>query len=271
MASKKTLIVPSLNGQYKIWKNDLVLEANKSDEVFQLGNLISVNDDIKDGEEKGPNRSILGFIDLYRSTTKHWHQIIGPNEIVALNFPEKFTNKHSLRFLKRGWFDSDFFKVADVSKNRLVTHGGLTFGEWVNLGRPGTAVEAAALLNEKYSKTLRQGECFRLGYSPNFAANPIWADPYMEFYNSWITSVEPCPFGQLVGTFSLNREQGREIINSQKSPLSTLESLFFRKWGSVAIIKGTAFISVDLGLPTSGKLLNTLPKGKTVLMEQEQL
>lgn len=263
---KKTLIVPSLDGQYKLWKNDLVLEANEANEIYQLGNLISINDNFKDKEVKGPNRAILGFIDLFKSTTTQWHQIIGTNEITALNFPDNWTNKYSLRFLKRWWFDDGFFKVADVSKNRLVTHGGLTYGEWVNIGRPETAREAAGLLNEKYAKTLYQGECFKLGNGPNYAANPIWSDPYIELYNSWLTTTEVCPFNQLHGSAALNRPFAREMINSELTPLFFLSSLSFRKWGSIAQIKGAYFTAVDLDLEKT--MLNVFPKGKSVLMER---
>lgn len=264
--SRKTLILPSLEGQYKIWRDTLVLEANEADEIYQLGNLISVSDQFKDKEVKGPNRSILGFIDLYKSTTTHWHQLVGPNEITALNFPQEWTNKYSLRYLKRWWFDDDFFKVADVSKNRLVTHGGLTYGEWVNIGRPKTAVEAAKLLNEKYSKTLYQGECFKLGNGPNYAANPIWADPYIELYNSWITTTEICPFNQLHGSGSLNHFLARKMINETTTPLHFIKEVRFRKWGSVASIKGAVFTGVDLNMEK--KLLPSFPNGRSVLMEK---
>lgn len=262
----KTLIIPSLNGQYKIWKDKLVLEANKADEVFQLGNLISANDELKDKEVKGPNRAILGFIDLYKSTTSQWHQLVGTNEIMALNFPSEWTNKYSVRYLKQWWFDDGFFKVADVSKNRLVTHGGLTYGEWVNIGRPTDPNVAAERLNEKYSKTLYQGECFKLGNGPNYAANPIFADPFIELYNSWLTTTEVCPFNQLHGSNALNREFAREMINNPLTPLHFLNSVSFRKWGSVAEIKGSFFTAVDLNLRE--KLLQSFPKGKSVLMER---
>lgn len=266
--STKTLILPSLNGQYKIWKDKLVLEANKADEVYQLGNLVSVNEELKDKEIKGPNRAILGFIDLYKSTTQNWHQLIGPNEITALNFPSEWTNKYSIRFLKQWWFDQDFFKVAYVSKNRLVTHGGLTYGEWVNIGRPDNAHIAAVLLNEKYSKTLYQGKCFKLGNGPNYAANPIWADPYIELYNSWLTTEESCPFNQLHGSGALNQKFAREMINSSLTPLHFLNSVSFRKWGSIAQIKDSFFTAVDLNLRE--KLLNSFPKGKSVLLERSK-
>lgn len=266
--SDRTLIIPSLDGQYKLWQDTLVLEANKANEFYQLGNLISVSDKFRDREVKGPNRAILGFIDLYKSSTSGWNQLVGTNEITALNFPNIWTNKYSLRYLKRWWFDDEFFKVATVSKNRLVTHGGLTYGEWVKIGRPQTAEEAAKSLNEKYAKTLHQGPCFKLGNGPNYAANPIWADPYIELYNSWLTTTEECPFNQVHGSGALNREEARRLINNDQTPLHFLDQVSFRSWGSVAKIKETFFTAVDLNLKKT--MMYTFPKGKSILMERSE-
>lgn len=263
---ERTLIIPSLNGQYRLWKNHLVLEANKADEVIQLGNIVSVSDNIVDKEVKGPNRAILGYIDLYKSTTNRWKQLVGPNEITALNFPSEWTNKYSFRYLKQWWFDDYFLKVATVSKNRLVTHGGLSYGEWVNIGRPDTAQEAADKLNEKYHKTLHQGKAFKLGDGPNYAVNPIWADPYFELYNSWLTTTETLPFNQMHGSGSLHNAVARKLINDENSTLSLLDKISFRKWGSIANVKGSFITGVDLDL--EDKLLPSFPKGKAVLMEK---
>lgn len=263
----KTVFVGDLNGQHKIWKANYSKACNSADEVIQLGNIIGCNEHAKDGPISGANAATLKMAFLYKATQEKWKQLIGPHEIAALNMPDEWTNKDSRKILRDSWLSQDpIMQVATVSKNRLVTHGGLTYGEWVKIGKPKTAEEAANLINEKYYKTLYQGKAWRLGDAPNFSANPIWADPFRELYPSWVTSEEKCPFGQIHGSGSLHNNEGRELLQIKDTPLYYIDKVRYRSWGSYLYIKGTQFLSIDIDLPM--KIIPSIPLSKTIYIEK---
>lgn len=264
----KTLFLPPLEGQYLMWKNEFSQFANKVDEIVQLGNIIGITDRVKDSADRGPNQAALNYIALYRSTFPNWTQLIGPNEIMALNFPDEWTNAESLRLLRRRWLldDPNLFVTAAVNKKRLVTHGGLTYGEWVEIGRPETPEEAAGLLNEKYARTLFQGDCMKTTGRPSFSANPIFADPIREVYGSWITAPVAPPFHQLHSSGGLNTAEGRNAL----SPFSLLEhvdGVRYTNFGSVVDIRGALFTSVYVDFPKNS-LIKKLPRPGQPLLEK---
>jgi hypothetical protein len=263
--SKRTIFVPDLEAQYKIWKGSVAPACNKADEVFQLGNLIGCYPEAKDRKNEGYNSALLKLAGLFRSTQESWVQLIGPNEIAALNNPDEWTNQTSRKILRDGWLGRDpFFQVAGVSKTRLVTHGGLTYGEWVSIGKPDTAEEAASRLNDKYQRSLYQGPSVALGNFINYSANPIWCDPKLELYGSWLTAQEECPFGQ-VHAGSLNNDHGRALIADESQPLHYLDSSFFRNWGSLAQVHGANFFGIDLNLPK--RKLDSIPRPNELYIE----
>lgn len=265
----RSLFLPSLNGQHKLWKNVLGREASVSDEVIQFGNLVGIDDYARDSEKFGANSSMLKYIMIFRSTQEKWTQLVGPNEIIALNTPHEWTNQTSRKILRDSWVgDIRRMAVASTSKGRLVTHGGLTYGEWLSLGRPQTAHKTAELLNNKYMKTLYQGECFNLGNPPNYGANPIWAHPFHELIPSWITTTEVLPFDQLHGSGSLNTMQGRAAVDESLS-LKYIDKLHYRRWGSIEIIRGQKITSIDLNLPD--ELLSQLPRDKQIYVERTNI
>jgi len=265
-----TLFIPSIPGQYKLWKKELAPWANRVHNVIQMGNLVSVDGIIKDSEKVGANAAILKYAALYKRTAEKFTQLIGPNEIFALNMPDEFTNYDSLKILTGGWLSEDpYFYVACAMNNKLVTHGGLTYGEWVAIGRPETAEDAADLLNEKYLGTLYQGPCYRLGNAPNYAANPIFADPVMELYPSWITTLEPCPFDQIHGSGSLDGIVGREAITERLNPMYFIERVTHRKYGSYVFNKDAEILGLDLKLP-DGKQNTVIPKLSSLYIEASE-
>lgn len=232
----KTLFIPSLEGQHVIWENVYSKYAFKTDRTVQLGNLVGCTDRAKDKKDSGPNQTMLRLILLWRSTYEHWEQLVGPNEIMALNFPDEWTNDESNRILRARWFTDEHegrFKVATVEKNRLVTHGGLTHGLWRRLGSPTDPYEAADAVNEEYEKSLYQGRCWRLNDVPNFSANPIFADPVREVYPSWVTADEEMPFSQVHAAPGLNTAAGRAALTETFNPLTCLDHIRYTDFGSV--------------------------------------
>lgn len=266
----KRLFIAELEAQFMIWRKVIVHEATKVDEVFQLGNILSISENMKDGEKYGPNESILNFVDLYSGTHDGWKQIIGPNEITILNQPGRWTNDRTDHKLRSKYFSEDpFFKIAEVSGSRLVSHGGLTHGEWISLGRPETASEAAKLLNEKYARSLYMGESYLITGKPNFSANPVFADPLLETYPSWIGSEDSCPFPQMHAGRSLNSRVGRAMVASDFGILRFIDKVSYRRTGSYALINGAIFGNVSLNLP--GSRAEKLPEGSSLLVERERV
>lgn len=274
----KTAYIPNLQGQPNLWKNNVRYIANQTEYVVQLGNLISCGEKIKDTDPKdktttykinGPNFSVLKYIKLYGfENRKNWKQLVGKNEIMALNFPDEWTEARSRNMLRSFWFDDDpFFKTAVVHNNRLITHGGLTYGEWVNLGRPTNPHEAAHKINEKYSKKLYFGESWVLGNKPNFAADPVFTDPIMELYPSWLTTTEKLPFNQIHGSTSLNNPIGRSLITDENSPISYIDQISFRKYGSIVKINDKEIIGLALNIPDWK--INRIAENESIFVEAE--
>lgn len=241
--------------------------CNLADEVIQLGNVIGCNDRVKDRKNAGPNEASLKFLILYRSTEDKWTQLAGTNEIAALNFPNEWTNTNSRQILRNSWFSKEpTMFTASTNKGRLVTHGGLTFGEWLTIGSPDTAEEAAERLNEKYAATIYQGPCFKLGGAPNFYANPIWADPLNETYPSWITAPIEMPFDQVHGGVAANSRLGRKMINDKTSILNHFDDVRYTTYGARVFIKGRQILGVNIELPE--ELIVSIPEPQSVYIEK---
>lgn len=264
----KTFISPPPQGLSQLWRKETVKTANKADKVIIPGNTLSLMPFMKEHKNKIHNQSTLYLTSTYVETHDNAEQLVGPNEIVALSNPKIWTNNPILMKLKEKLFDQTQHPMltATTSNGRLVTHGGLTYGEWVELGRPATPEETAGLLNKKYYGKLFTKSCYSLGGAPNYAADPIFAHPFLEFYPSWLTTTELMPFGQIVGTRSLNSEDGREAMGNEYSPLKFIERVSFRKFGSIAFINGQEVTSV--GLRPQGKQISKLPEDESFYIER---
>lgn len=265
----RTLFLTSLKGQYKLWRRELAPACNRADSIVQFGNVIGCNTLVKDKETFGANEAILKFVLLYRSTQENWTQLVGANEIAALNAPKEWTNATSRKILRDAWLGNNpTMQVAAVEKGRLLTHGGLTYGEWLSIGSPASVEKASERLNEKYAGTLHQGSCFRLDGIPNFSANPIWADAVTELYSSWITAPVPMPFDQVHGSGQLNTEEGRSALGEQSSLLNYADQIRFRKFGSIITVKGMQFTAVDIQLPDT--IVTMVPQHKSLYIEKAE-
>lgn len=266
----RTLFLTSLKGQYKLWRRELAPACNKVDSIVQFGNIIGCNPLVKDKDSFGANEAILKLVLLYRSTQENWTQLIGTNEIAALNLPKEWTNATSRKILRDAWLgDNPTMQVAAVDKGRLLTHGGLTYGEWLSIGSPESVREAANRLNEKYAGTLHQGSCFKLDGIPNFAANPIWADPVTELYNSWITAPVPMPFDQVHGAGNLNTAEGRLLLGESSSLLNYADQIRFRKYGSLITVKQMQFTAIEINLPEN--IITMVPQHQSLYIEKTDL
>lgn len=271
MAKKylRILYLPGIEGQYKLWRNVFERETAASDEVYQFGNIIGLNDNAKDtSENRGFNQDLLVAI-ASRLSLSRWNQLVGPNEITALNMPSEWTNQRSRKLLRDMWMGENPMRVAVAVRGRLISHGGLTYGEWVDLGKPQTASEAARLLNEKYQKTLYQGRCYLLGNPPNYSANPIWAHPSRELYPSWITAPESLPFDQITGGGSLNEAEGRLLMEGDESLYKWVDVIRHRRYGSKLEINGQRIIST--GLELDEEILPSIPQDRQLYVERLEL
>lgn len=267
----RTLFIAELLGNPELWKNVVAQEAQSADRIVQLGNLLSHYTVRRDGPDSGPNLQLMRLVNAYRYTQEDWLQIVGPNEMLALNAPGVFTNGTTDRLLREGWFRTPenpepWMQVAAVDKGRLVSHGGMTHGLWRELGSPATAQEAADAIDERYRNSVYQGPGFSLGQAPNFSANPIWADPLRETYPSWITAEESCPFGQIHGGPNLNTDAGRLLRGEDSSYLRWLDRVLYKPYGSIVEIRGSQFIGLELGLPL--KEVRWLPDEWSLYMEE---
>lgn len=262
---KRTLFIAEVNGQHVLWKNFIGEACNKSDKIVQMGNIVSVFPSLRDGmktpgakKASTPNSASLRLIELYRATEENWVQLVGKNEIIALNKPADYTNRNTNKRLRRAWFSEDrWLQVAAVDKGRLVTHAGLTYGEWCSIGKPKTAAEAAEALQEKYEKTLFQGKSYTLGHKPNFAANPIWANSLVELYPSWVTADEEPPFGQVHTGEPMSSEFGVQQTKKDWGLLQYVDDVRYTRFGSLTTIGNQEFVCVHLGFPP--KLTSVMP------------
>lgn len=266
----KTLFIAELLGNHELWKNVVAQESQEADRIVQLGNLFANYSVREYVEANSQNLKLMRLVNAYRYTQEDWVQIAGPNEMIALN-DSGAADSDAHRLLRESWFKTEdnpnpLMKTAAVDKGRLITHGGLTYGLWRDIGSPETAEEAANALNEVYRNTVFQGECFNLGHAPNFSSNPIWANPLYETYPSWLTSGEICPFGQIHAGSNLNSEQGRLLRGEDSSYFKWFDRVLYKPYGSIAQIKGTQFIGIQLNLPL--QQVRLLPDGSTLYMEE---
>jgi hypothetical protein len=266
-----TMFLPSLHGQVKVWQQHMHKRSFACGRVIQLGNLIGANHHVADtSEEYGYNNSMLTEIIehvILGNEHLNWVQLIGINEMMALNFPDEWTNKRSNRFLREAWFgDNPVFTVAYAFKGRLVTHAGLTYGEWLSIGSPQNAEDAARALNEKYTGKLYTGHGFLLGDPPNYAASPITADPAHETYPSWVTAPVAMPFDQIHGANSLNSAEERDQLDEWHL-LSYADDVSMERYGSIITIKGRRLLAVDAKL--QGEPTDRLRYPRAVYIERD--
>lgn len=174
--------------------------------VIQVGDLI----------HKGPDsEQVVALADrLLDHSPDRYIQLIGNHEGQYLGgplfWPDLIADNAATTLAE--WFVERRCSVAEARRFRdgevLITHGGLTFLKWIEIGRPASAHEAAALLNEEFwtnpAAALMPGMMLQGEVGPPGVA---WPEPIHELYLPWVEH-GTVPFDQVHGhasPFSWNR------------------------------------------------------------------
>ena len=265
----RKLFIPGLHGQVDVYKNRFLKLMPRMDTTITLGNMLRLAPFQEYGFNAddepvniAPTSANFALLDKIRENTQNsvmpFVNIIGANEVAYLNLPKEAADNYlkdapnGVNYVREGWLTDEKvskaafrYYVAVEVDGRLVTHAGLSHGEWVNLGRPQTAREAAYALNIKYLGTLYQGQCYRLGDGINYAANPIMGHPIAEVYSSWMSTPEICPFPQIHGSISMRDLTGHEVSSTYLHPMFYAEKMRYHRWGTSITLKGQSFYAIE--------------------------
>jgi len=273
----RKLFIGNLYGQSQLWSRKYVPLTESADAVIGLGNYIRLQHFIKNRTDYSEDLSKIRFVPRQQNNkiltdmrlqinypAKPFPRVIGANEMIYLNLPREEANNilpednvHNLDPIRDAWLTDesktvfhkrDRLNVALVVDGRLVTHAGLSYGEWLSIGAPVSPFVAADRLNEKYFGTLYQGQCLQLGDGPNMYANPIMAHSQLEVYASWLFARVRCPFDQIHGSTSLSNPVASSALHDETHPLGYVKDYRLTRYGSVANICGTTFTAVDPGI-----------------------
>lgn len=221
---------------------------------------------------KGPDSSRVLDISIGLSQTQRekWHQLIGNHELMYLTsrqvafWKDRITPKDAGRLMDAytdGFFKSAYAFADENGEEYLITHAGLTYHNWLTLGKP-NAFEAADAINKMNLSDLTVPGLMMTGRQ-NFYASPIWAEAVHEVYYSWVLSPDAPPFNQIHGHTSPIKwrtpEHGGHAFRMKYDPWF-LDNLHIyadearMEWEH----KGKRFIAVDVDADESTHL-NTIP------------
>lgn len=241
-APYRELILPALNGQYRIWKAQLSRRSDMADKVVQIGNLLGLQPNSIDPMFKnktvysGNKGLVFSLFKFYSKTHDGWEQLAGINELVAILDENIYLcSERATEILAEHWFDPQgILKVATVVNGLLVTHRGMTHREWMEIGLPEDPYVAAERLNEKYKGAYRFVDSYATSGIPNFQVSPLWADPYVELVQSWLFSGDQAPFGQIVGSPGFSSPAGKQFLNDRQGFMHYMDksSVRIKQWGS---------------------------------------
>lgn len=242
----ETLYIPPLEGKHKFWTRRIKKESEYRDYVISLGNNLSLKPLEDNSYPKDNSKTFMG-LHVFSKYSENWINLVGKNEMTALSLgPGKLLDIESYETLLDSWLSPDsHYSAATESNGALVTASGLTHGEWVSIGKPKTAKEAAHLLNLKYKSTLYQGPSATLGSSPNYSASPLWADSALELLPSWVVANEACPFKQIYSSLGFRLDGDNDALDNPYTPLYYIDSITKRSFGRVISIKGSMFFDID--------------------------
>lgn len=265
----RLLFVPGLQGQFGVFERRVLPLVREVEGSVFLGGMLRLAPFLEVGGSVGDDfryvspvvENALLFNGLWagsRYSSFPFVCLMGSTEMLYLNMGKDLADKYlrdtssGVNFVREGWLsdekrsDSAFrFYVAVEVDGRLVTHAGFSYGEWVNLGRPQSAREAAYALNAKYFGTLYQGQCLRLGDGVRFDADPIMAHSVAEVYSSWAAASEVCPFPQVHGSSSMRDALAYEAMSTFMHPMFYEGGVSLEPWGTLTNIRGALFFAVD--------------------------
>lgn len=278
----KELILPNLSGQFRIWKSQLRRRADMADRVIQIGNLMGAQENAirpmfrNKTSFNGNAGLVFAIVKMYSRTHPDFTMLAGTNELAAIFAPDVYMcSEKATEYLAENWFDLEngCFRVANVIDDKLLTHRGLTFLQWKEIGEPDNAVDAAARLNELYRGTTEFADSYLTAGVPNFGADPMWADVYMETYPSWLTSGQDMPFDQIHGGAGVHMQAGRMFLNDKRSFFQFVnkEGIKVRRWGSEVSINGGTFYSVHTTETEQDTTLRKLERTSLLEFESEQM
>ncbi|MGI5506199.1 metallophosphoesterase [Lentzea sp. CA-135723] len=158
--------------------------------VIQVGDLV----------DRGPDS--MGVLEVVAERLgPGWVQLVGNHEAQYLEGQEVFwpdpLPAEGVAVLREWWRDGRMRVAAAVTvggEEFLLTHAGVTLAVWQELGEPGAAVEAAALLNERPEVIWRMGAH---GRDPR--TGPLWAESGAALHEPWMRYEGIVPFGQIHG------------------------------------------------------------------------
>ncbi|GAA2982789.1 metallophosphoesterase [Actinokineospora diospyrosa] len=169
--------------------------------VVQVGDLV----------DRGPDS--VAVLDEVERVAGRWVQLVGNHEAQYLPgrtvfWPDPLAAAGVARL--REWWSVGRFGVASAVRTAegdelLVTHAGLTVAAWQALGEPGSAVEAAALLNERPALIWEVG-----AHGRDERAGPLWAESGAALHEPWMAYPGVVPFGQVHGHSALVRYTDRQ-------------------------------------------------------------
>lgn len=221
----RTLIVPGLFSDVKLFNSDVSDVLATCHNVVYLGNYLDVpwNKNSDEVRAHKTNNSML-VNSIYESVLIRGDSsgmLLGPNEILLMTDNEGFSGNETKRVLLTVWMEESLGNpVARAVGGALLTYGGLTYGEWVDIGKPLDADQAALLLKEKYMGTFYQGPAFYTNGEINYSANPIWAHPVFETMASWAAAPVACPFPQIMADVSYENDEVKAAFHYEAHPLS---------------------------------------------------
>lgn len=166
--------------------------------VIQVGDLV----------DRGPDST--GVLDivarLLADHPRQWIQLTGNHEAQHLPggsefWPDPIVSTDVDR-LREWWTDGRMRVAAAIhapdGEELLVTHAGLTLASWRALGEPGSATQAAELLNERPELIWRTGD-----HARDEQAGPMWAESGAALHEPWMAYPGIVPFGQIHGHSTL--------------------------------------------------------------------
>lgn len=269
----RTSFIPDLHGKLGLLKEDVGERMLECERTIIMGNFLGVLPKVLLSDNNTLITSELFKNNLF--SLSNWDLLMGENEIVVLtkalqnNGVTRGFSLEATSLLWEAWAGNNRrIKVAYESHNRLVTHGGLTYNLWKEIGSPQTAKEASEILNKEFAGSMSGEVCYKTKQTPNFLVSPTFCDPISELYPSWLSvPTQQIPFSQIHASTSLKIEDSRNRF-FQKHSIGGLATLSRESFGSVLKMNsGGYFIGLSYDINTESTQ-NKLMKGESVYVEK---
>jgi hypothetical protein len=197
-------IFGDLSGHYWAWSEaltDLGVDIETGDVPDDLW-IVQVGDLVHKGPDSAKNVELADRL----LASGRYVQLVGNHEsqyVGGIPFWGRTVGAQAAATMKSWWREGKMQVAIGLDTEHgslLVTHAGLTFDRWVELGRPEDVAEAARKVND-----MPKGAKFGPGWMLDAGRHgekvgPVWAHPTREVYEGW---VDGAPFGQVHGHCSL--------------------------------------------------------------------